>query len=102
MNFSLEDLPAAIADRVRAATGHPDFLAVRRAGEWVVEALTADRATVMRLQLREDGSVAERTDSFLVHSIESVESATDAIVSARVGDRTITVPVSEEFGAVLV
>jgi hypothetical protein len=63
--------------------------------------LTADRATVMRLHVREDGSVAERTDSFLVHAIQSVEPATDAVVSARVGDRTITVPVSEEFGAAL-
>lgn len=101
MDFSFEDLPDVVADRVRAATGEPQFLAVRRSGEWVIEALTGDRVTVMRVNVRDDGSVAENTETFLLGAIESVESATDAVVNARVGDRRVAIPVSEEFAALL-
>jgi hypothetical protein len=97
VDFSLEDLPAAVADRVRAATGQPQYLAIRRAGEWIVEALTDDRATVMRLDVREDGSIAERTDSFLLDTIEPVDAATDAIITAGPAHHRITVAVSHTF-----
>ena len=101
MEFSLEDLPEVLADRVRAATGQPRFLGVHRAGEWVVEALTGDRATVMRLDVRDDGSVSETTDSFDVDAIESIDATTDAVVTAGRAAHRITLPVSQAFAAAL-
>jgi hypothetical protein len=102
VEFSLDDLPFVIAARVRAATGAPQYLTIRRAGEWVVEALTGDRVVVMRLDVNDDGAVREHTDSFLVHTIERIDTTPEATVTATSPEQTITIPVSTGFARMLV
>ena len=97
MEFLLDDLPPAIAERVRAATGEPQFLTIRRAGEWVIEALTADQVIVMRLDARDDGSVREHTDTFAAASIQTIDVTTDATLTIRTQSHLFTVPVSNAF-----
>ena len=101
MEFSLDDLPLVIADRVRAATGDPQFLAIRRAGEWVIEALTGERVVVMRLDVRDDGSVREHTDTFAAASIQTIDMTTDATLTVKTQSQIITVPVSNAFAELL-
>ena len=101
MEYTLDDLPEALAARVRAATGEPDHLVIHRAAEWLVEALTRDRVTLMRLEVGDDDSIAETTDSFLLPMIEAVDSTADATVSFRGPDGRRFAPISEAFAAVL-
>lgn len=101
MDFDLDDMPEELADRVRAATGRPDHLSVRHAGEWVVEALTGDRATVMRLALDEDGSVSEVASSFLLSAIEALDLGAEATVTVREAHQLVTLPVSDTFAQLL-
>jgi hypothetical protein len=102
VEFSLDDVPAAVADRIRAATGEPQYLAIRRAGEWVIEALTGDRVIVMRLDVQDDGSVREQTDTFLVQRIDRIDATAEATVTVETSERAFTVPISSEFARMLV
>jgi hypothetical protein len=101
MEFHLDDLPPELADRVRAATGQPGHLSIRHANEWVVEALTGDRVTVMRLALADDGSVAEETCSFLLSEIEALNLDAEGTVSLRQAHSVATLPISDDFAQLL-
>lgn len=77
---SITELPDELSLRVLAATGDPGHLFIHREGaqpdeaeeHYLVEAITGDRVTVMRLSVRRDGSVSETTDSFLVGQVVDV------------------------------
>jgi len=102
VEFSLSDVPDAVADRIRAATGEPQYLTIRRAGEWVIEALTGDRVVLMRVDVLEDGSVLEHTDSFVVHAIKRIDTAPEATVTAMTSGQPFTIPISTQFAQMLV
>lgn len=101
MQFDLNDMPEELGARVRAATGHPDHLCIRHADEWVVEAVTGDRATVMRLTFNEDGSVSDTTSSFVLSAIEAVDLGPDATVTVWEANRVVTLPISADFAQLL-
>lgn len=101
MHYDLDDMPDELAARVRAATGEPDHLWIRRTQEWVIEAVSGDRATVMRLALSESGSVAETTSSFVLGAIHAVDPGADATVTIRDRQQLVTLPISYEFAQVL-
>ena len=77
---SIAELPDELSSRVLAATGEPGHLVIHRGGgqpdeadeHYLVEAITGDRVSVMRLSFRSDGSVSETTDSFLVGEVFAV------------------------------
>lgn len=80
---ALEDLPAEVASRVRAATAHARYRRIvrRRPGrggslEYRVDALAGDRGVHMVVGLRDDGSVAETTETFLRGKVLRSSSAT--------------------------
>ena len=86
----LVDMPAELADRVRAATAHAEYRSIARGDEaWVVGAVTGDRVVLMELALRPDGSVAERTETFLVSEVgaATVEGTAGTLELVRGGER---------------
>lgn len=74
---TIDQLPEELSARVRAATGKAGYLLIHERSEesdaleaqYLVEAITGDRVTVMQLALRRDASVSETTDSFLSSEI---------------------------------
>ena len=44
MEFSLDNVPRVVADRIRIAVCEPQFLTNRRPGEWLIEELNRDPA----------------------------------------------------------
>lgn len=97
----INDLPEDLRSRVRAATGEPEYRMVYElpaesggSTEYLVEAITGDRVTVMRLSLRPDGAVNETTDSFpareIVHVANEAQEA-ELIVQTQEGRRSLAV-----------
>ncbi len=98
----LEDLPAELGSRVKAATAHAQYRHIDRRGrpsqeeeEYEVFALAGDRFVHMVLSLRPEGSVDESTETFLPDQIQRVsvqgERAIIEVIDAA-GPRPIAVP----------
>lgn len=69
---SLKDLHPELRSRVLAASGNAEHRAIERLqqddapDEYVVLAMSGETVVLMRLSQRDDGSVAEDTETFLV------------------------------------
>lgn len=100
-------LPEHLQSRVRAATGEPEYRIIHEVPaegggveQYLVEAITGDRVTVMRLSLRPDGSVSETTDSFPAREIVDVVSGPDEReLVVRTNERQRKVPVQPDTAA---
>lgn len=83
----LDQVDERLRDRVLAASGRADVMALYAAGEGlVVDALTGDRVVHMQLELRPDDSVAEATETFLVHQVLAVREGEDGLMVADFAD----------------
>lgn len=104
----IAQLPEELASRVRAAAGQAGagyLLIHQRADEsdatgaqYLVEAITGDRITVMHLSSRPDASVAETTDSLVVSDVLEVmvdEGRAELTVMTPDGRRSV--PVTPEM-----
>ena len=61
----LEELPAELADRVRAATAHAGYRSIHHHDDgYLVYAHAGEQVVVMDLAMAENNSVAERTETF--------------------------------------
>jgi hypothetical protein len=102
-----DDLPSEIHARIMAATAHASIRVIHHrpdvdpqcpGGIWDVDAVAGDRFVHMILGLREDGSVAEETQTFLTTEIDDVTFSPegDAAVAIRgpAGRQSILIPAS--------
>lgn len=95
----MEGLPEELQSRILAATAHASHRGIRcrdphsdSGPSYTVEAVSGDRVTLMRLWLRPDGSVDERTDSFTARDIVQVDrAASELTVQGPGGTRSVTV-----------
>jgi hypothetical protein len=106
----LDLMPESLQARARAAAAAPRYRTVDRSEradrepEYIVWTLAGDRITLMVLSERADGSVDERTESFVLGDVTGVERDGDDIVllvSGAEASRRVVVPrglVSEAFG----
>lgn len=104
---SLAQLPEELASRVRAATGEPAHLIIHQrsvepdAGQqYLVEALTDDRITVMHVSLERDDSVSEATESLTlgdVLEVVVVETGAELVVQTSSGQHAV--PVSTDMAS---
>lgn len=92
----LEDLPAELADRVRAATAHAGYRSIHPHDDgYLVYAHAGDRVVIMELALGPNNSVAETTETFLAsHVVTATTSGSEGVLEVvdRGGRRHVTVP----------
>lgn len=90
---TVDDLHPELRSRVLAASGDAEHRAIERLehhggpDEYVALTLSGEQVALMRLSLRDDGSVEERTETFLVADTTVLE-----------GSDTTTIEVTTERG----
>lgn len=101
-----DDLPSDVHARIMAATAHARIRVIeKRAGSdpacpqgvWDVDAVCGDRFVHMTLGVRDDGSVAEETRTFLTSEILEVSFTGEGAaltVQGPTGPDTISIPAS--------
>ena len=103
---TLEDLHPELRSRVLAASGNADRREIFRVEpddgpeEYVVAALSGNQVALMRLSLRDNGSVAEETDTFspgdvVVVGSDGNETTVEVTTSGRVGALRVPAPVGD-------
>jgi len=105
-----DDPPPEIRSRIMAATAHASVRTIDHCAEapglprgtWEVHALAGDRIVQMVLGLRDDGSVAEETRTFLTADVLGVSFEPDgATLSVRGPSGAETVPVPDAVARAL-
>lgn len=99
----IDDLDERLRSRALAATGHATTRSVRQSGDTVtVDARSGDRIVHLELCLRDDGSVGETNDSFVVDDVRRISAPRGgATVDIEVAGPLRVVPVAVEVAATL-
>ena len=106
--LSLEDLHPELRSRVLAASGNAEHRAIERLqqdsapDEYVVLAMSGETIALMRLSLRDDGSVAEDTETFLVADTTVLPDTGTTTIEVTTEGRTRTFSIPSALGEVLI
>lgn len=100
--IALEDLDERLRSRILAAGARATSRSIRRSGDtFTVDARTGDRVVHQELTLRDDGSVAETSDSFVVDEVRRIAAGDGVTVDVEVAGPLRVVPVAVEVATTL-